>query len=332
MAGKQTPPETGNSGQVVAVTGTNEFLGKNLIERLENDPRYRMVLALDVREPVAAGRKTVFCPADLTSPEAGQELAELFRSHRVDSLVHLAFLSHPVHDTSYAHELQVIGTMHTLNAAAAARVKKVVMLGSTMSYGARPDNPNFLREEDPLRGIDGCPILNDLVEVEGQLRQFSMKHPKVVTTILRMGCLLGSRVDGLILRLLSRSTVPTVMGYDPLLQFLHESDAMDALKLAVDQDQRGAYNIVAPGVLPLSTVLRLGGRLGVPIPHFLWEKVGGLLWIFQALEFPVSFVDFLRFLWVADGEKAERKMGFTPQFSTRQAWLDYSGTSGRIGT
>jgi len=316
-------PKSKKKEKVVAVTGTSEFLGRNLIERLESDPHYTKILALDVREPVGAARKTVFCPMDLTSPEAGQELAELLRAHKVDTLAHLAFLSHPVHDETYAHELQVIGTMHTLNAAAASRVRKLVMLGSTMTYGARPDNPNFLREEDPLRGLDDCPIVNDLVEAEQQLQRFSRKHPKIITTILRMGCLLGTKVDGLVLRLLSRTTVPTVMGYDPLMQFLHEEDAMAAWKLAVDQDFRGAFNIVGPGVLPLSTALRLGGRIGMPIPHFLWENIGGLLWIFQALEFPVSFVDYLRYLWVADGRKAREQMGFTPRYGSKQVLLDF---------
>jgi UDP-glucose 4-epimerase len=324
----------GDSARVVAVTGTSEFFGSGLIGRLESDPRYRKILAIDVRQPSGSGRKVTFCPVDLTAPEAGHELAALFKSHRVDTLVHLAFLSHPVHDTTYAHELQVIGTMHVLNAVAAAqrgktRFNQVVMLSSTMVYGARPDNPNFLLEEHPLKKIPSCPFVNDLVEAEQELHQFAQKHPRVNTAVLRMGCLLGPQVDGVIPRLLSCSTVPTVMGYDPLVQFLHENDALDALKLALDQDQKGVFNIVAGGVLPFSTVLRLGGKVGVPIPHFLWEKVGGFLWAFQALDLPPSFLDFLRYLWVADGTKARRRLGFSPRYTTRETLLEFV-RSGRL--
>ncbi len=333
------PASGGETAQVVAVTGTSEFFGSGLIGRMESDPRYRKILAIDVREPPGSGRKVTFCPVDLTTPEAGHELAALFRAHRVETLVHLAFLSHPIHDTTYAHELQVIGTMHVLNAVAAAqrgktRVKKVVMLSSTMVYGARPDNPNFLLEDRPLKKAANCPFVNDLVEAEEQLQQFSKKHPRVDTTVLRMGCLLGPQVDGVIPRLLSCSTVPTVMGYDPLFQFLHESDALDALKLALDQDQKGIFNIAADGVLPLSTALRLGGKVSVPIPHFLWEKVGGFLWAFQTLDIPPSFLDFLRYLWVADGARARRRLGFAPRYTTREALLEFvrAGRSGRAET
>ena len=324
----------GDSAQVMAITGTSEFFGSGLMGRLESDPRCRKILAIDVREPPNTGRKVTFCPVDLTTPEAGHELAALFRSHRVDTIVHLAFLSHPIHDTTYAHELQVIGTMHVLNAVAAAqrgkqRVKKVVMLSSTMVYGARPDNPNFLLEDRPLKKTPRCPFVNDLVEAEQQLQQFAKKHPKVNTTVLRMGCLLGPQADGVLPRLLACSTVPTVMGYDPLFQFLHETDALDALKLALDKEHKGVFNIVADGVLPFSTVLRLGGKVCVPIPHFLWEKVGGFLWAFQTLDIPPSFLDFLRYLWVADGTKAKRRLGFSPRYTTREAVLEFL-RSGRL--
>jgi UDP-glucose 4-epimerase len=144
-----------------------------------------------------------------------------------------------------------------------------------------------------------------------------------------MGCLLGPHVDGVLPRLLACSTVPSVMGYDPLLQFLDETDALDALKLALDKDQKGVFNIVADGVLPFSTVLRLGGKVSVPIPHFLWEKVGGFLWAFQTLDIPPSFLDFLRYLWVADGTKARRCLGFLPQRTTRETLLEFV-RSGRL--
>jgi UDP-glucose 4-epimerase len=324
MAKKKAKSKRDGARRVIAVTGASEHLGKLFVEHLQAHPAISKILVIDVREPAcASGRKTVFCPIDLTMPEAGHDLASLFKSHGVDVLVHLAFLSHPLHDTTYAHELQVIGTMHLLNAAAAAKTPKLVMLGSTMSYGARSDNPNFLRETDTLKGVRACPLVSDLVEVEKQFSVFTQKHPKVVATVLRMGCILDLKVDGFIPRMLSQSTVPTLMGYDPLMQFLHTSDALEAIKIAVDKDFPGAYNIVADGVLPLSTILRLGGRLSIPIPHCVWEKVGGFLWAFQASSTPTSLLDYIRYLWVADGDKARKKMGFSPRFSTRQTLLEF---------
>ena len=134
-------PEQATPRRVVAITGTSEFLGSHLIGRLERDPEVQKILAIDVREPTAFGRKTVFGQVDLTAPDAGGELADVLREHRADVLVHLAFLSHPIHDTSYAHELQVIGTMHTLHAAASARVTS-----------SRSSRKAFIRSRRPMAG------------------------------------------------------------------------------------------------------------------------------------------------------------------------------------
>jgi len=323
MARKKKPAKNARPG-VVAVTGASEYLGRRCVEHLQAHPGCSRICVIDVREPACAtGPKTVSCPVDLTMPEAGQQLAELFGDYDVDALVHLAFLSHPLHDTSYAHELQVIGTMHLLNGASAAGIDKVVMQGDTKSYGARPDNPNFLTEDNPLRGIQGSPLIKDLVEVEKQFADFARKHQDIVCTVLRMGNILSTQVDGFIPRLLSASYVPTVMGYDPLMQFLHHEDALGAIKAAVEKDYRGVFNITAPGVLPLSTILRLGGRLSMPIPHCLWDKVGGFLWAMQTLDTPPTLLDYLRYLFVADGEKARREMEFEPRYSTRQTLVEF---------
>jgi len=311
------------SERIVAVTGTSEQLGAGLIGLMESDLAYRRILAVDVRDPGRLGPKSSYHYVDLTTPEAGQELAELFRAQQVDTVVHLAFLSNPAHDPVYAHELQVAGTMHLLNAAGAARLAKVVVLSTTMSYGARPDNPNFLTEGSPLRGTPGNAFIDDLIDVESQIERFAERRPRTVTTVLRMGARLGGQVDTFMSRLLGRGIVPTLMGYDPLMQLVHEKDALMALKIAVDHDHRGPYNIVGDGVLPLSTILRLAGRLPLPIPRFLGERMGGFLWAAQAITVPPDFLDYLRYLWVADGTRARREMGLQFQYTTRETLLDY---------
>ncbi|MBW2699782.1 MAG: SDR family oxidoreductase [Deltaproteobacteria bacterium] len=311
-------PKTKKTGRAVAVTGTSEFLGAGLLGLMETDPRYDRILAVDVREPERLGRKTRFAPVDLTSPDTGSRLAELFDEHGIDTLVHLAFLSNPSHDSSYAHELQVAGTMHLLNAASAANLKKVIMQGSTMSYGARPDNPNFLTEDSPLRPNPDCAFARDLADVEQQFASFRAKNPQMVSTMLRLGSMLGREVDTFMARLLRLSLVPVVMGQDPLLQFIHEDDALRALKLVTDEDHDGVFNIVAEGLLPLSTVLSLAGRLPLPLPAMLAERLGGFLWTFQAINIPPALLDYLRYLWVADGSRSRKELGFQPTHDIRQ--------------
>jgi UDP-glucose 4-epimerase len=113
------------------------------------------------------------------------------------------------------------------------------------------------------------------------------------------------------------------MGFDPLVQFVHEIDAIAAFKLAVDRDLGGTYNIVGDGVLPLSTVIKLAGRIAIPIPHPIAESICAMGWAAQLAEAPPAFLKYLRFLCVADGARARDRMGFRPAYTTREALLDF---------
>ena len=239
--------------RVVAITGACHFLGTELIKLLEEDRRFARVLALDIRKPEIPLDKTEFHTLDLTVPAVDAQLAHLLREEGVDTVVHAAFLSYPTHATEWAHELEDIGTMHVLNACAEAVPARLVLASTTLVYGASPENPNFLRESDQLRGHPDSRFINDKVRAEDQARRFATDHPSTKVAILRFAPLLGPTVTNLFTRFFSRPIAPVMMGYDPLLQFIHETDAARALKLAVDRDVPGPFNVVGDGVLPYST-------------------------------------------------------------------------------
>ena len=113
-------------------------------------------------------------------------------------------------------------------------------------------------------------------------------------------------------------------GFDPLLQFVHEADAIAAFLLAVVRDVPGTFNVVGAGVLPLTTVIRLAGRVPLPVPHPLAAPMTGALWAAGLAEAPAGFVDYLRYLCVADAELAARDLGFRAHHTTRQAVLDFA--------
>lgn len=311
-------------GRVVTVSGASSFLGTNLVALLEEDPSVARIVAIDVKAPQTAGPKTRCYEVDFTQPTTEARLSEIFAAERTDTLVHLAFFASPTHATALAHELESVGTRHVLVAARHAQIRKVVMWSQTWLYGAHPTNPNFLTERHPLRAPTTEPYFADKIEAENEANRFADKAPGSVVTVLRTAPILGPTVHNFVTRYLARRLVPTMMGFDPLLQFVHEIDAIAAFKLAIDRDHPGTYNIVADGVLPLSTVVKLAGRLAMPIPHPLAHAIGGASWIAQLSEAPPSFLHHLRFLCIADGARAKEKMGFRPAYTTREAVLDFT--------
>lgn len=327
-------PAAPTTGRVVAVTGACTYLGGELLRRLEEDPRYGKVLALDIRPPaLAPGGKIEYVKIDLTQPTVDAELATLLERYQVDTFVHGAFLSHPTHAAEWAHELEDVGTMHVLNACAGVAPRRFVMISTTLVYGAHPKNPNFLTEDAELRGHRDSRFVNDKVRAERQVQRFAREHPEVEVCILRFAPILGPTISNMYTRFFSRPVAPVMMGHDPLMQFVHEQDAAWALARAVASDAVGAFNIVGKGVLPYTTVLALLGRVPVPMPQLVARQLTKVLWATQLVGSPPSFLDFLLYLCVADGTKARRDpaLGFAPRLSIKRTILDFLGVAPEDG-
>jgi UDP-glucose 4-epimerase len=310
-------------GKIVAITGAASFLGRNLVGVLEEDERIQKIIAIDIKAPPTGKQKTRLYEVDLTAASSEERVAEILEAERVQVLVHMGFLSSPTFSTRWAHELESVGTMHLLGAARQVRLPKLVMWSQTALYGAHPTNPNFLTERHPLRADAATPFFADKISAEADVTNYAAKSRGTVVTVLRTATILGPTVRNYVTRYLDRRVVPTLLGFDPLWQFVHEVDAVAAFKLAVDEDFPGVFNVVGDGVLPLSTVIRLAGKTSLPILHTFAEPLAAALWVAHVAEAPPSFLSYLRYVCVADGDKASRVMRFTPAYSTREALLDY---------
>lgn len=308
--------------KVVALTGSATFIGSNLIGLLEEDPHVSRVISFDRSRPETSDRKTEHVTVDLAHPSAEDRLAEVLIESQAGILVHLGFAGSPSFDTVRAHEFESVGTLRVLNACRRAQVRRLVHWSQTLLYGAYPNNPNFLEERQPLRAKRDEPFFRDKIEAEAEVARFMAPGRSV--TVLRTAAILGPTIQNYLTRYLSHRVVPVILGFDPLWQFLHEADAVTAFKLAIDRDAPGVFNIVGRGVLPLSMVIKLAGRVALPMPRPLVDAITGTLWLAHVADMPPSFFDYLQYLCVADGQRAAGELGFIPAFSTREALLDYA--------
>jgi hypothetical protein len=81
--------------------------------------------------------------------------------------------------------------------------------------------------------------------------------------------------------------------------------------------------VVPSGALTLLTALHLSDKLTVAIPHVVAYPVAEIWWGTGVGEAPGGFIDYARFLFLADGEKARRELGFSARFSSRDALMAY---------
>ena len=135
----------------IAITGASSFLGERFLRRLIREGHADDVVVIDVAEPSISEGSIHFRKVDLTEPAADQAMLDLLKADGIETVVHLAFFTNPRRDTTNAHELESIGTLAVLAAAAAANVKNFVMRshlrlrGPGAEPGADPGRHAFAR-------------------------------------------------------------------------------------------------------------------------------------------------------------------------------------------
>jgi UDP-glucose 4-epimerase len=113
------------------------------------------------------------------------------------------------------------------------------------------------------------PELSDLVAADLFAATALWRFPELVTTVLRMCYSLGPTGHGTLATFLRGPRVPTVLGFDPLFQFMHEEDVVSAIATALVKRPRGVFNVAGADPVPLSVIIRETGRKAVPLPELV---------------------------------------------------------------
>lgn len=307
---------------VIAVTGLRTPIGRQLVPRLLAASPSRRVVGLDVRRPPRFDERAHFVQVDLTSPTADGRLAEILHDQQAEALIHLAFRADPTPDAEADHELETVGSFHLLNACAAAKVGRIVVQSGTQLYGAYPDNPNFLTEAHALRGHADAHAIRDRIEMESLVSAWSARHRDVDVTVLRHPWIFGETYWNQVVRYFALPVVAVPLGYDPMMQFIHESDIVDVFEKAVLASHPGIFNIVGSEVLPLSHYLRLAAKRVWRLPAPFLDRLAYFPSESQTGDPARAFFDYLRYVWVADGTRGWDAFG-EPRYSSREAWISF---------
>lgn len=306
----------------VLITGVAGFLGLRLAKRLEDDPDIDHVVGVDLEEPPIRIKNLEFIRADIRNPL----VARVLETTEVDTLVHTNITSSPgrLGGRAQMKENNVIGTLQLLAAAQRAeRLTKVVMKSSSAVYGSSPKEPSIIGEDHAARQVDLAGYGKDCAEAETYARDFGRRRRDVDLVVLRTQNVVGPTVRTNITNYLSLPVVPTALGFDPRIQFLHEEDAVEALYQAMVTDCRGIFNVAADGIVYLSKALRLLGRVQLPLPLPAARYTANTLRRFGLVDFPIDQLKMILFGRVVSTRRAKEAFGFSPRFTTEEALIDF---------
>jgi UDP-glucose 4-epimerase len=305
-------PERSAAGTVL-VTGICGRLGKRLARELH---RERRVVGVDRRPFLDKPKDIDHAQVDIRRTK----LKDVFRAGDIEAVVHLGIMHDPRASAAEHHSWNVAGFTKLLEYVAQFRVPKLVVLSSANVYGPQPTNPQFLTEDAPLLGGQEFSDIRDLVEVDILAQSFFWKLPETDTVILRPVHILGT-VHNAPSNFLRNNPIVTVMGFDPMVQVVHESDVVRAIALALRPGVRGIFNVAGPEPVPLSRFVKILGRQRLSVPYSIARIVLRRLWSLRLTTFPAPELDHIRYVCMVDDHRSRQVLGFTPAKSLEETVL-----------
>jgi UDP-glucose 4-epimerase len=295
---------TGQTGRRVLVTGLASFWGGRVAQALEQEPGVDAVVGLDSREPTVRLDRTEFVRSD----DSYSILSRVVRDTEVDTIVHTFLVVDSTQASSaHVHETNVIGTMNLFAAASQphSRVRNVVVKSSTLVYGSTHADPVWFTEDSRRSALPRHRVERSLMEVEGYVRDYALDNPGVAVGLLRFSNVLGEDIVTPISRALELPLVPSLFGFDPRLQFVHEDDVVRAILFVLAHDLDDTFNVAGDGLLPWSEVASICGKHLAPVPPVgttVTRRVLGRL----GVDLPPELLDLLRYGRGVDNGRLKR--------------------------
>ena len=308
---------------VVLVTGVSHDLGSRFARLIAADPSVRRVIGVDVVPPRGDLGDVRFIRADIRNPV----IAKVIAGQEVDTVVHMSVHATPgkTGGRSSMKEHNVIGTMQLLAACQRAPgVQRLVVKSSTAVYGTSSRDPAMFTEDMAAKRMPNAGYAKDVLEVEGYVRSFARRRPEVAVTMLRAANTIGPRITSPLAQYFRLPVIPTVLGFDARLQFLHDTDLLEALRHATLHGPHGTFNLAGDGVLMLSQALRRLRRPTVPVPAAALSSTGSIMRQagFSAPMF-AELTGLLTFGRGVDTRRMRDVLGFEPDYTTEAAFEDF---------
>ena len=305
----------------IAITGASGYIAGRLIRQLQDCGGVSAILATDIRPPsVQPSGKVKFARWDVT-----ESRPDIFSSHRIDTVIHLAYVLNPARREAHARRVNVAGTDNVLQACEAAGVRHIIYLSSTSVYGAHADNPDFLAETDPARPVSGFQYSEDKAAAESRLLKFAARNPEAAVTILRACPVIGPNADNFISQAFRKPILPAIGHADPPMQLIHEDDLIHTLTLCLERKPAGTYNLAPDDTIRWSEMAAMMNRPLIRLPAPVWYFLTSAAWNLRLQnDSPACGLDFIRHRWTVSAEKIKATLGIEFQRASREAWRSYA--------
>lgn len=296
----------------VLVTGAASWIGGRVVQELESDHE---VIAVDELEP-----RLAFAARLHRYSMDSLDFAQFVVDRKPTTVIHLQTLDRAAEiGATRSRAGAVLGAQALFGAIErVGSVRHVVVKSDTAIYSTGPRHASVLSESTRIGGR-ATRYERNLRDIEVFVTNLRPSMPEVSFTVLRLGPIFGPTVGNPISRYLTLPVVPTLMGFDGRMQLLYEDDAVQAIVNAShDTKADGLFNVAGDGIVYLSRLLRMGRRIGQPLPAPLLRQARRLIAV-SGIQLPEHTANLLKFGRYVTTERMAQGLGFRPARTTRQA-------------
>lgn len=315
----------------VLVTGADGFLGRSLLAALAEQGRLEALVAVDVREVPPDRRLMGVTYRQLDVRDS--RIAEAIADHAIDTVVHLASIVTPGKDSNRAfeHSVDVGGTRNVLEACVANGVRHMVVSSSGAAYGYHADNPAWITESQPLRGNVVFAYADHKRQVEEMLADYRERHPSLAQTVLRIGTILGERVDNQITALFEKKRLIAIRGSASPFVFVWDEDVTGAIAHALGGAPSGCYNLAGDGALTIHEIASRLGKRAVDWPAGVLKAALAAGSALGVSRYGPEQLDFLRYRPVLLNTALKERFGYVPLKTSSEAFDAFVAARERLG-
>jgi UDP-glucose 4-epimerase len=319
------------SGRRIFVTGGAGYLGSALLQSMAPQLQTGEVACLvagDIRDVPQAQRLpgVEYVAHDVRA--AGLE--RLLSSRGIDTVVHLAAIVTPGarSNRELEYAVDVLGTRNVLEACIAAGVQRIVVTSSGAAYGYHADNPEWLTEDDAIRGNAAFAYSYHKRLVEEMLSEYRHAHPELLQVVLRVGTILGETTRNQITALFDKPRLLAIRGSRSPFVFVWDRDVVGVIEHAIRTDAAGVYNVAGDGALGIEEIADRLGKRCVHLPAGLLRAVLAVLHPLRLSRYGPEQVDFLRYRPVLDNRRLKHELGYRPRMTSAEVFDHYCRTHG----
>lgn len=315
----------------ILITGAAGYVGSQLVKTLQQSESADLeIMATDIKNHYfGKGPNTVrFKQADLTT----DEVADLIRAFKPHVVAHLAAIVAPTKNMTrdWIYEVEVDGTDRILEACVEAGVEKFINTSSGAAYGYHADNPVELREDDAIRGNEEFPYSWHKRKNEESFAAYRKNHPELKQLIFRVGTVLGADTKNDITNIFDQKRIPGIRGTATPWVIIWDQDLVNCLAKGCLEDVEGIYNISGDGVITLREIAKTIQKPYVAIPAGLIKFALSIAKPLHISRYGPEQVKFIQYRPVLNNERLKSVFGYTPQKTSREAFMYYAEQNGLV--